>query len=393
MAGKTLEEYFVSLGIKGQNVVLSNIDKVKKKAKDLSGLKSSVNLNKIVNFGKSKLFGGGGIMGNNIIPPQQQPSKEKKSSSQQQPSPEQKNENKTEKENNKKFSDSVKKFAGEGVKRFAGAAKDMAIAASSLDPVALMQGMTNAMAKVAGGWQILGFSAGKAVEGLADLMNAGVGMAAGAVNSAKQSAAATYGLSQRNVTTAYYGGQGIKQTSGHNPIMSREEHAQLVMEVAGAYGQIQKPLQNVLNKLVETKDTAALGRVAAGNWASTGTDKGWMLQQITNQTAGLPPSIAQAIQASLLKNNKNLIQNKTEGGITEEGQRANARWKNADEDLQKKLFNASQGQLTNLIELNKSFNNITVNLVKSGASLVACVNTVASAVNSAISKIHGEAHK
>ena len=60
MAGKTLEEYFVSLGIKGQNVVLSNIDKVKKKAKDLSGLKSSVNLNKIVNFGKSKLFGGGG---------------------------------------------------------------------------------------------------------------------------------------------------------------------------------------------------------------------------------------------------------------------------------------------------------------------------------------------
>lgn len=376
MAGRTLEEYFVSLGIKGQNAVLKNIDAVKKKADALSKIKPTVNLKS-----KAGLFGG--VSGNNIIPPSS--------------TPEQQKEDKKREENNKKFSDSVKKFTGEGVKRFAGAAKDIAIAASSLDPVATMQGMTNAMSKVAGGWEILGFSAGKTIEGLGELMNAGVGMAAGAVNSAKQSAAATYGITQRDVTTAYYGGMGIKQTDKDgNYIMSRQEHADLAMAIAGSYGKIQKPMVELLNTLVESKDTAALSRVASGNWASTGDDKGWILQQISNQTAGLPPSIAQAIQKSLLENNKDLIQNKKEGGYAEEGQRANAMWRNSDEDLQKNLYGvsvASEDTLKNLIALNKSFNNITANLVSSGASLAACVNTMASAVNGAIAKIQSEIHK
>lgn len=372
MAGRTLEEYFVSLGIKGQNVVLNNIKNVKKAADALSKSKPAVNLKSLAG-----IFGG-------VSKSSMSPSQPKIIEQQ----------DKKREENNKKFSESINRFNNEGVKRFAGAAKDIGIAASSLDPVHTMQGMTTAMSKIAGGWEILGFSAGKTIEGLGELMNAGVSMASGAVNSAKNSAAAQWALSQRDVTTAYYGGQGIKQSDNKgNLIMSREEHSQLAMTIAGSFGKIQKPFQDTINKLVEGKNTAALAQVASGNWASTGTDKGWILQQISNQTAGLPPSIAQAIQNSLLKNNSDLIQNKKEGGIEEKGQRANARWKNADEDLQSKIFDASQKNLTNLIALNKSFNDITVNLVKSGASLAACVNTMASAVNGAISKIHSGAHK
>lgn len=361
MAGRTLEEYFVSLGIKGQNVVLNNIKNVKKAADALSKSKPSVNLKSLA-----------GSLGFPV-------------SSSSSPTPEQKKEEK----NNRIFQ--------EGAKRISGAAKDMVIAASSLDPVHTMQGMTTAMSKIAGGWEILGFSAGKTIEGLGDLMNAGVSMASGAVNSAKQSAAAAYSLSQRDVTTAYYGGMGIKQTDEKGKyIMSRQEHSDLAMTIAGSYGKIQKPMIDILNGLVESKDTAALGRVASGNWASTGDDRGWILQQISNQTAGLPPSVAQAIQNSLLKNNSDLIQNKKEGAYTEEGQRANAMWRNSDEDLQKNLYAvsvASEDTLKNLINLNKSFNNITVNLVSSGASLAACVNTMASAVNGAIAKINRETHK
>ena len=35
MAGNTLEEYFVSLGIKGQNVVLKNIKDIKKQVQQM----------------------------------------------------------------------------------------------------------------------------------------------------------------------------------------------------------------------------------------------------------------------------------------------------------------------------------------------------------------------
>jgi len=370
MAGKTLEEYFVSLGIKGQNVVLKNIKDIKKKALDLSKLKPYLYMGQKKSFADiSKNISMSNIAGQSI---------------QTEPSAAEKKQDKIQKDNTNKF------VRGAGV--VAGAMKTFATSAASLDPVATMQGMTNAMSKVAGGWEILGFSAGKTVEGLGELMNAGVGMASGAVNSAKQSAAATYGITQRDVTTAYYGGMGIKQTDKDgNYIMSRQEHSDLAMAVAGSYGKIQKPMIELLNTLIETKDTAALGRVASGNWASTGEDRGWILQQISNQTQGLPPSIAQAFQKSLLENNKDLIQNKEEGKYTEEGQRANAMWRNSDEDLQKNLYAvsvASEDTLKNLINLNKSFNNITANLVSSGSSLAAVVNTMASAVNGAIAKIN-----
>lgn len=352
MAGKTLEEYFVSLGVKGQNVVLSNIDKVRKKAKDLSKFKPSVDFNKIINFGKPK-FGGGGVFGNNIIPTQQQP----------QPSPEQKKEN-------KKFTD--------GVNKFARGTKDFAVGVAHFDPVGVIQqAVTSAgegLSAVAAAIPAVGAYLKSLPTGMAEITKAVVGMAAGAVEIGKQSAASYYGLAQRNVMTEYYGGN--KKEIGQSNL-SNVQYSGLIREISSSYGILQKPMQGILNELIKTKNTEMLGRVAAGDWASTGTDKGWMLQQISNQTAGLPPSIKQAIQKSLLKGNKDMIMEKgSEKGVQE----INAKFVNQSEKQTAALYNATAKNFDSLYKLSEKFNDIEISMVKSGASFAVEVDKAAAAI-------------
>lgn len=356
-----LDQFFVSLGVKGQNVVLKNIDKVKKEAKSLSKIKS------ILDFGKgkiskalSKAYSPASISG--VIPKQQQP----------EPSPEQEKRDKKEDRAVRKFSDSAN--------RFSNASQSIANSAASLDPVGAIQAITSATAKIAGGWSAFGFSAGNTIEGVGDLLNAGISMANSAVEATKQSSAQQYALAQRNVTTEYYGGGAINKGGMTNP-----EHAQLTMRIAGAFGRVQKPMAEALNKLVNKKDTNALAAVAGGDWESTGTDKGFMLQQIINSTQGMLPSISQKIQTELLKSNADLIQDKS--WKSKESQSALAGWVRASESQTANLFKAGQANLKNLQGLNDKFNKIQVDLTKSGASLAACVDKMANSINGAVDKI------
>jgi hypothetical protein len=332
MAGKTLEEYFVSLGIKGQNVVLKNIKDIKKQATDLSKGKTSVNL-------KGK---GGGVVGNNIIPPQQSPDPW---------------EQKEERKNNKKFSENINKFAS--------GSKEFVKGVAHFDPVAAVQqtisstgSALGAMAKAIPG---IGDYIKDLPKGVADITNAFVGMGAGALQMAKESTAGQYAISNRNETMRYYGGEGIGQGG-----MSRAQHSELVMTIAGSFGKIQKPLQETVNKLVESKNTDALARVAGGNWASTGTDKGWFLQQISNETSGLPPSIAQAIQNSMLKSNADLIQEK---GEEKGAQRLNATFQNQAEDQTTALYNKAAESEASLTNLNKSINKMQASMFDAGVGM------------------------
>ena len=353
-----LDQYFVSLGVKGQNVVLKNIDEVQKAAKKLSKVKAIMELGKKgIGAAVSSLYKPPGIIA--------QPSK---------PSQEENRENKEQ-------TQSANRFA-RGASKFSDSTKNLADAAASLDPVAAIQSITSATAKIAGGWSAFGFSAGNTIEGLGDLMNSGISMANSAVQSAKQSAAEQYGLSKRNVTTEYYGGGQVNKSSMTNP-----EHAQLTMQIAGAFGRVQKPMADAINKLVTKKDTSALGAVAGGNWESTGTDKGFMLQQVINSTQGMLPSISQKIQADLLENNADLIQNKTEGGKTITGQKSLKMWVDASESQTAKLFHATNKNITNLVGLNDKFNKIEIQLVRSGAGLAASVDRVANSISGAADKI------
>ena len=359
----TLEQFFVSVGVKGQNVVIKNLDAITKKGKALSKIKSIIDLGKGA-LGKlaSK---GGAFSPASIIPQVPQPA---------QPSSEQKRDD-------KKQTDSTNKFV-RGAQNFNKAAQSIASAAAGLDPVAAIQSITSATAKIAGGWSAFGFSAGATLEGVGDLMNAGIAMANSAVQAAKQAASDQYNLSRRNVTTQYYGGGQVNKGGMTNP-----EHAQMTMQIAGAFGRIQKPMAEALNKLVEKKDTAALGAVAAGNWESTGTDRGFMLQQIINNTQGMLPSVAQKINAELLKSNADLIQGKTEGGVTTKGQKELAGWTAASEKQTAAMFKATADNIDRLQGLNDKFNAIQVNLLKSGAGLAASVDRMANSINGAVDKI------
>jgi hypothetical protein len=342
MAGKTLEEYFVSLGIKGQNVVLKNIKNIKKQATDLSKGKTNVNLK-----------GKGGVSGNNIIPPQQSPDPW---------------EQKEERKNNKKFSENINKFAS--------GSKEFVKGVAHFDPVAAVQqtisstgSALGAMAKAIPG---IGDYIKDLPKGVADITNAFVGMGAGALQMAKESTAGQYAISNRNETMRYYGGEGIGQGG-----MSRAQHSELVMTIAGSFGKIQKPLQETVNKLVESKNTDALARVAGGNWASTGTDKGWFLQQISNETSGLPPSIAQAIQNSMLKSNADLIQEK---GEEKGAQRLNATFQNQAEDQTTALYKRAAESEKSLTSLNASLNKMQISMFDSGVGMATQIDKAANKI-------------
>lgn len=332
MAGKTLEEYFVSLGIKGQNVVLKNIKDIKKQATDLSKGKTSVNL-------KGK---GVGVVGNNIIPPQQSPAPW---------------EQKGERKNNKKFSENINKFAS--------GSKEFVKGVAHFDPVAAVQQTISSTGSALGAMAktipVIGDYIKDLPNGVADITNTFVGMGAGALQMAKESTAGQYAISNRNETMRYYGGGGIGQGG-----MSRAQHSELIMTISGSFGKIQKPLQETVNKLVESKNTEALSRVSGGNWASTGTDKGWFLQQISNETSGLPPSIAQAIQNSMLKSNADLIQEK---GEEKGAQRLNATFQNQAEDRTTALYKKAAESEASLTSLNKSINKMQASMFDAGLGM------------------------
>lgn len=367
MGESTLEKYFLSLGIKGQNVVLSNIKKIKKEAGELAKPKT-VNVK-----AKAGLFGG--VFGNNIIPPQQT-----------QPDTEQKKEN--------------KKLV-EGINKFANGSKEFVKGVAHFDPVsAVQQAITSsgsAISAMAKAIPVLGDYLQGLPKGLAEISNAMVGMAASAVEIAKSSAATQYAITNRNATTKYYGGD--KNAIGQSNL-SNAQYSELILGVAGAFGKIQKPMQGILNELVKTKNTESLSRVASGNWASTGTDKGWLLQQISNETAGLPPSIAQAIQTALLKSNKDLIQGK--GGETA-AQGVNAAWVNQGEEQNAKIFARTSAKFDKLYDLSDRFNNMQIKMIDSGVNMAGAVDKAAIAisklpdiinkVNAAISHSPGAAQK
>ena len=201
-----------------------------------------------------------------------------------------------------------------------------------------------------------------------------VDMASGALQMAKQSAEAQYGLTTRNATTSHYGG-GINEG-----IMSKAERAQFVMEIASSFGIIKKPMQDVLNKLTGEKDTAALGRVASGNWESTGTDKGWMLQQITNQMSGLPPSIKQAMQATLLNNNSGEIQNKTDE--QKSSQNINADYKDRAERQTAEMFRvtSSKDTYSSLQGMDENLNKMQVQMVNTGVQFAGAITKATDAL-------------
>ena len=417
----TLDSFLVSIGVKGQDVVLNTINNIKKEGKNLSKINPSLNFGN-ANIQKALSSTKRNITTNAIKAANPQTKGEdtldkdlRKILIQDKKMPKEQekldqdlkkiiqNENdgikkttKSNNENNEQFSKSSEKM-GEGAKKltdsvkpFTGAVNTFAGSAESLNPVSTLQGIAKAGAEIAGGWSIIGFSAGKTVEGAADLANSGISMSAGTIGTAKQSTEANYNLIKRKTAMRYYGGNIDENNRG---ALSRNELSNVIGTVSGSYGKIQAPLAEEITKLITSgrKDTGAVARVSAGNWQSTGTDKGWFLQQIADQFQGLPPSVAQKFQTQLLKSNSAEIQNATPEQTSV--QQTQAGFEATGEKQVSDLYAIATSQLKDITGLNDKFNTLQRDLVTAGTTMVKVLDITANAMQKAISKIQTQGGK
>jgi hypothetical protein len=349
-----LDNYLVSLGVKGQNIVLAQMEKIRKTGQAISKSKTVVDL--MSKTGKGAATAGA---------PEKLIEQEKKENDKVKKTHQ--HEAEDEKKTGSKLKDTVGKF-GQGVQNFAGAA-------SSLDPTSTISGITSALGTTLSGISVLGVSLGRVPEGIAAIANSTLAMAKNSVDMAKQSTAAFYALTTRNVTAEHYGGK-----VGGQGQLSRNERAMFIDAVSGSMGKIQQPLAEQINKLIGKKDTRALARVGAGDWESTGTDKGWMLGQMMSGVQGLPPSIKQRFQASLLSKNSDLIQDMTPGQAGT--QRSAATFANMEEDQTGALAAEAKKQEGAVVGMMTGMNKLQIKLFDTGL-------TFASAIDSTISTLAG----
>lgn len=352
-----LDSYLVTLGMKGQNVVLSMMDKIRKKGGDLSKKKTTVELAAKPTRKKTAAPETGAPDGFVPGPPGMPPPG----------APDEKN--------NKKFKAAVDKFSG--------GAKDIASAASSLDPTAAISSITSAIGTSLSGISILGVSLGRLPEGIASIANSMLSMAKNSIDMAKQATAAYHGLATRNAAAEHYG-----RMVEAGP-MSRNERAMFIDAVSNSMGRIGKPLADEINKLVGQKDTRALARVGAGDWESTGTDKGWMLGQMSSGFQGLPPSIKQKLQAALLKNYSSEIQDMAQGQASV--QQNAATFANMEEDQTKRLYDKSAESADSVTGAIQKLNDLQVSLFTTGLQFTKSIDDAATALAelpATISKMH-----
>jgi hypothetical protein len=94
--------------------------------------------------------------------------------------------------------------------------------------------------------------------------------------------------------------------TGRNDLDLNTQKA-LAQNLAEKFGTVTKPLQDAIRELYKGKDGKNVdinqaASLASGNFTALGNDKGFFLQKISDQLQGLPPSMRQAMQTSLLQN-------------------------------------------------------------------------------------------
>lgn len=349
-----LDNYLVTLGMKGQNIVLSQMDKIRKKGKDLTK-KKTIDLTAKASAGQAPAPN-----------PQQEKSDKKREKS-----------DKTQERSTNKFKRSAE-TVNNAMNRFAGAA-------ATLDPTATIQGATSAVAKAVGGVSIMGNNISGLVSGIADIANTMLGMAKNTVDVAKQSASQMYGLQQRNTTVGHYGGGSVNAEAAAAG-MSNSEYSSMMMRVIASNGKIDTSLRTMVTELAKTKDVAQLGNVASGNFESVGTNKGWMMQQIFDGMGNVPPEIRQKMMKSLLpKIQDDIMSNKGQDART-----TNADWERANEAQTAEKYKAAN--IPGVSTLNTKLNTLEIQLIEAGAGMASAIDTASEKITN-LTKDYEEMNK
>lgn len=411
----------VKFGVKDQNVVLSTMDKITKKKKEIAK-KTEVSFFAKEKFGqrygagaaaaKFGLGAGARALTSQLL----DVGKDRRTEEQKKI-----DDYKKEQFENSKLIKGAK-MAGEAL-------TNVARGAATLDPVAFIQSTLSAAGKAATSIPFLGGAA----QGTLELAGISVGAAGGAIGSAKQSTAGALEIQKRNAQNNLYGNElsfgaaekaakekiaqenakkiaqaeafdakqnlgalkrvtgGAKSntagelrssllaqsaqtdTSNKSTGWTPADKTQFINSVSGAFGKIQKPLADTLNNLIEKgKNVEQFTQVASGNFAALGTDEGAILQQISNGFASALPSVRQDLQNELLKAYGHQIADESKDLAA---RRATAgAWAKQEEYQVNRIADAAADMGDILYKLNAKLNTVQIRLIEGAEKLAAAVN-------------------
>lgn len=310
-------------------------------------------------------------------------------------------EKKAEKEKEKMY-----KTITQNTKVATGAMETVAKGMASLNPVEFIRSAASATvaltAGLAGGlantaWTGSGEVVRAIIEHAGKLVDMGIQAAAGALNAYK--AALPVELKRRAQTSLIKmaGAQVINNAS-----MTRAESAQMAGVLFPVVGKIGTEFGKQLNKLYKFKDervrdkkgqgfhTASMivnrsqaNALAQGDFSALGTTKGWLLNQISQSTAGMPPEMVQAFRTGLLSQVSRKELGKESASVRIYAQKMES----SDLTAQGKIVAAGNAKWAKLEIANASLNTLQINMIKSVGGLTTILDKAATSLSTLLTTL------
>jgi len=249
----------------------------------------------------------------------------------------------------------------------------LANSAASLNPQALISGAIDSVTRVTE-------HLSQAVPYIGQALSATADMAANSLSAIKNAQLSAMDTLQKQGRNEYFGGGTFKGNQNY----SLSEQSNMIEAISAKFGKFgqNKDLVNAINNLYKNNpDIQQATAVASGNYAALGTDKGYFMQQIMDSMGNLPPSMMQSIQAQLLpmaeqELNKDKAQKYRSQNAIVETAAQKTQIQTAD------MFNA------NTVKMNDAFNQMTIDLTKTGSQLINVFAKITDAANGSINTLN-----
>jgi len=273
----------------------------------------------------------------------------------------------------------------QGVKSASDELKGLANSASSLDPTQFTTGVIDSMKNVTQKFSSAIPVLGSVLSGMADyageMTKIGANMATNSLNAIKHAQSAAIDTLEKRGRIEYLGG---RETIGKQ--YSLQEQSAIIEQVASRFGKFQgTKLSGTINELFKNApDIQQATAIAAGDYKSLGTDKGYFLQQISDSLGNLPPSMGQEIQNQLLQQFVTPEGKKElNTDLARDQRQTRAMLTTQDQNRELEVSKMSK----NALSLNQTLNQLNTDLTRAGAGLNSSLDKMASTINVIISKI------
>lgn len=250
----------------------------------------------------------------------------------------------------------------------------------------LAQGAGNAL------WGGVGDAAKAIIDNIGKLTDIAITGASNAVSAVKTALPIAIEQEARKSMIAA-GGTGMQNVNAMSETMSRAQSAALSNSLIPTIGKINagSPMEKELIRLFKTENGKVVNREQAmglsqGNFSSLGTNKGFFLNQISQQANGLPPEMAQAMRAQLIR---------SVGKPELQTESARHRVNQVEMERQD-LANAeaiASATSADIVESNRLLNNLSLEMVKSAGSLNKALNEAAGGLGKFLRSINEEIAK